>query len=139
MPANVPANVPAPNPNLSSYERTTQAIIFNQVTANQAQVGTAAPAGAKVYGMAGVVARGQLPYNLVMQCDVGGTGSLNAGLTVTLLGSLDGLNFYSLGSFQASAGAIQPFSGILARYLTASVSEYSAASGAPSVTVSFSA
>lgn len=142
MPATVPAPQLVPNPNLNAYERTTQALIFNQVAANQAQAGTAAPVNAKIYGMVGTLSRGQLPYTITLQIDVGGTGNINTGLVVTLLGSLDGTNFYSLGTVTLGAtplGFIQTFSGISARYLTASIGGYGIASGAPTVTVSISA
>lgn len=140
--ATIPASSPAPNPLINAYERTTQSFFFNAVTANQPQVGQGAPAAAKQYAMVGVVSRGQLPYNLVVQVDISGSGALAAGNTITLLGSLDGVNYYSIGSIVIPAGAtggIFPFSGILARYITASLTGYAAASGAPAITASFSA
>lgn len=143
MPATVPAPALTPSTKLSMYERTTQSFIFNQVTANQTQTGTAAPANANIYGMLGTISRGQLPYNVDIQVDIGGTGALGAGpLVVTLLGSLDGTNFYALGTISLAAGVLgflQTFSGLMARYLTASISGYTAAGGTPSVTVSLTA
>jgi hypothetical protein len=148
MAATIPATLPPPSPNFVAYERTTQSFFFNvgtatapvyQVSGNQAQVGQGAPANAIIYGMVGVVARGQLPYNLVVQVDVSG-GTLAAGLTLTLLGSLDGVNFYPLGSEgSVSAGGIFPFAGILARYITAALTGFTVATGTPQVTASFSA
>lgn len=139
MPATLPANVPAPNPLISMYERSTQAIIINQSTTTVPQASPpAAPAGVKIYGMAPTVARGQLPFQIFLQVDVGGSGSLSA-LSVDLLGSLDGVNFYKLGTVSAPAGGIFPFSGISARYLTADISTMTVASGTPTVTVSFAA
>lgn len=133
-------NLPAPSVKFSAYERTTQAFFFDSVTANQAQVGSAAPTNANIYGMVGSVARGQLPYNLVVQVDVTG-GTLAAGLTITLLGSIDGVNFYPLSgpSTPTLTGAILPFGGLLARYITAAIGGYSVASGTPAVSVSFAA
>lgn len=137
MPATLPASIPAPSPQLNAYERTSQAFIFNQVSATQTQTGTAAPSGANIYGMTGVVSRGQLPYNLALQIDVSG-GTLSA-LTVNLLGSLDGVNFYSLGSENSATGGLFPFSGILARYITASITVFTSSGGSPVVSVSFAA
>lgn len=132
-------NQPAPSPKIFAYERTTQSIILDGVTANAAQVGNAAPVAANVYGMVGVVSRGQLPYNLVLQVDVA-SGVLASSPTVTLLGSLDNVNFYSLGSVVVPVGGgIFPFSGILARYITASLSGYAVTSGTPAITVTLAA
>ena len=69
---------------------------------------------------------------ITLQIDA--TGTL-AG-TVTLLGSLDNLNFYSLGTYVVTAATGQeiPNLGIASRYISAS---FTGATGSGTVTVTF--
>src|SRR5581483_5205842 len=101
---------------------------------NVAQVGNAQPVGAVAYGLAPSNANDQLSQMIQVQIDV--TGSL-AG-NVNLLGSLDGVNFYVLGTFAfaAGVGSLQNNFGVGARFISASVT---GTSGTGTVTVSFAA
>lgn len=116
----------------SSYERGGQAILVSAATGNVAQVGNAQPVLAVAYGLPPTNANDQLPQMIIIQIDA--TGSL-AG-NVNLLGSLDGVKFYVMGTFAfvaATGQLIQNF-GVSARYVSASVTS---TSGTGTVTVSF--
>jgi hypothetical protein len=130
-----------PSPTIFSYERGQQMFLIGQepitgggaaATGNVPQVGNAAPVLANICSIPPTRSNSDFPEEITLQIDA--TGTL-AG-TVTLLGSLDNVNFYSLGTFVVAAGVGQiiPNFGVSARYLSAS---FTGASGTGTVTVSF--
>ena len=131
---------PAPDPNTFAYERGSQGFLISGATTTVAQVGTARPVGANQYGVVADSAFGQQPFNVTVQVDINlsaGTGSFSA-LLVSLLGSLDGLNFYPITQFSAPTGGIFPSLGIGgARYISATIDTATVSSGTPQATVSF--
>lgn len=153
---------PAPSQNNFTYERGSQAYGIISATGTVTQSGTAAPAAGtlvsltlsgangstytvsvptnNVFGIVAVTAYGDQPSNIVSQVDINlfsGTGSFSA-LTVNLLGSLDGKNFYVLAQMNNASGGIFPGAGIAGvRYLAFSITTATVSSGAPTATVSF--
>lgn len=128
---------PAMSPLLSVYERGTQAFILTGASSTNAQSGTAAPAGSNVFALAPSRANDQLPDKISVQVDIAsGTAS---GWDVQLYGSLDGVNFYAIGSAISgtTAGSITTTSVIAVRYITASITTLTGTS--PALNVSFSA
>ena len=117
---------------IQSYERGTQGMIFplSATNVNQQQVGQAAPAGATVFGMVPTVARGQEPVYAAIQVRTSGTVT---GLSVQVLGSLDGVNFFAIGAAITAQGitALYPFP---VRFITASIAAFT---GGGQVEVSF--
>lgn len=90
-----------------AYERGTQATLLTATASGgaNAQVGTAAPTAAAVFGIVPTVARAQQPTYIGVQVDVV-SGSITA-LEVDLLGSYDGINFYVIGKVTGlTAGTI---------------------------------
>jgi hypothetical protein len=84
-----------PSPTLSTYDRGTQAPILTAVSGANAPVNNAAPAGSIVYAIPPSVPFEQTPPTFTFQIDA------SAGATLyqfTAYGSLDGVNFYSLGT-----------------------------------------
>jgi len=77
-----------------AYERGTQAFIYTALAASNAQVGLAAPVGAGIFGIVPTVSRGQLPFNGVFQ--IRAIGGSFTSFSVTILGSLDGVNFFPI-------------------------------------------
>jgi|SRR5581483_9741838 len=130
-------NLPAPNNQMSAYERGTQKILIDSATGTVTQSGKAAPAAAQIIGVPPIIARGTIPSNWAVQIDVGGTGSFSA-LTVNLLGSLDGVNFYVVATFNAATGGLNFVSLEPMRYISASITTATVASGTPTATVSIS-
>jgi len=121
-----------PNPACLSYDRGTVGTLLNAVTTTTAQVGNAQPVGANAYGLPFTRSNSDMIDQITLQIDA--TGTL-AG-TVTLLGSLDNLNFYSLGTYVVTAATGQeiPNLGIASRYISAS---FTGATGSGTVTVTF--
>lgn len=132
---------PAPGA-ATAYERGSQAFLISAASGVVTQTGRAAPAAAKVFGVTPTVSRGQLPTSVAVQIDINGTGSI-AGGSAQLLGSLDGINFYPIGSAISFSGAAGT-SGILVfvssvtiRYLTAAITAMTPTLS-PTVDISFS-
>jgi|SRR5271166_2318595 len=125
----------APSPFLAAYDRSQQAYFLQNVTAANPQVGTAAPVGSIVYALPPGVAFEQLPPTITCQVDAT-TGSTL--YQFTLYGSLDNVNFYSLGTIGAAGtpGLVQ-FVDKKVRYLTAALT--TASTGGTGVSCSFSA
>ena len=125
----------APSPFVVAYDRSTQAYFLQNVTAANPQVGTAAPVGSVVYALPPSAAFEQLPPTIMVQVDA------TAGSTLyqfTLYGSLDNVNFYSLGVVgSAGTPGISAFVDKKVRYLTAALT--TGASGGTGVSCSFSA
>lgn len=117
-----------------TYDRGSQAFIFplSATNANQQQVLQAAPTGATVFAMIPTVSRGQNPYQLAIQVRTSGTVT---GLSVQMLGSLDGVNFFSLGSAITTPG-ISSLPNFPVRFITAAIATFT---GGGSVEVSFAA
>jgi hypothetical protein len=117
-----------------AYERGSQAIIFPMAAtnSNQQQVGQAAPTGATVFALIPSVSRGQNPYQLAVQVRTSGTVT---GLSVQLLGSLDGTNFFPIGAAITAAG-ISSLANFPVRFVCASIASFT---GGGSVEVSFAA
>jgi hypothetical protein len=114
--------------NTFAYERGSQAILIplGPTSANQQQVGTAAPAGANVVALVPTVARGQQPVYIGVQLRI--TGTVTGG-AVTLLGSMDGVNFFALpGLTPALSGAAVGLATITppvpVRFLSAAVASF---------------
>jgi len=76
-----------PTPNCLSYERGSQAFVFQSVSTTQTQSGTAAPANGEVYGIVPIVSRGQMPYNMALQVDVSAGTFDGAASEIDILGS----------------------------------------------------
>lgn len=116
------------------YERGNQAMIYalSATAANQQQVGQAAPAGATVFAMAPTVSRGQNPYQYAVQIRTSGTVT---GLSVQMLGSLDGVNFFALGAAITTVG-ISSLPNYPVRFITAAIATFT---GGGQVEVSFAA
>lgn len=137
--------MPAPPTDLfnSAYERGSQAefITGATVTTGFTQVGTARPANSKAYGLPPVLRGGVESFNIGLQADINrdaGSGAFSA-LSWNLLASLDGVNYYSVATFTDVAGGFYQFSGLVARYLTVSLNTATVGSGAPQITISFTA
>lgn len=127
--------MPNPSPTLITYDRGNQAFILTGVSAANPQVGTAAPVGSTVYAMPPAVAFEQAPPTYTFQVDsASGAPTL---YQFTAYGSLDGVNFYSLGVI-GSAGTLglSAFVDKKVRYLTAALT--TAATGG-TVSLSFAA
>lgn len=114
-----------------AYERGSQGVLISNAVAAVAQVGTAAPVGSAVFALPPSVSRGQLPFNVTVQVDFGGAPT---GVSVKLLGSLDGVNFYPLGIAITAAG-LQDITATV-RFLAASIAATTFGTG---ISVSFSA
>lgn len=124
------------------YERGTQAILIDATTTTVTQTGTAAPTATKAntYAIDASLERSVRKFNAMVQIDVpSGAGTLSA-LTVNLLGSLDGVNFYVIASFTGDAGGgMEAVSGAVGvRFIAASITVLTSSGGTPTVTVSFS-
>lgn len=117
-----------------AYERGTQAKLITGASATVPQVGTAAPVGADVIGVVYDKA-GRQPHSAAVQIDLTG-GTLSA-LVVNVLGSLDGVNFYVIASFNAVTGSGNLL-GLVAqwRYLSVSITTFTGSGGSPLVDVS---
>ena len=95
-----------PTPNCLSYERGSQAFVFQSVSTTQTQSGTAAPANGEVYGIVPIVSRGQMPYNMAVQVDVSAGTFDGAASEIDILGSVDGVNFYVIDKITGPAGTV---------------------------------
>lgn len=90
-----------------AYERGSQAPILSGMTTaggGNDVSGTTAPANAKVYSIVPVVSRGQIPPYAAFQVDLGGGTATSAKFNI--YGSLDGTNFYVIGTLTISSGAV---------------------------------
>lgn len=135
MPRYAAPAAPPQSDDVWAYERGAEAVLISGATGTVTQTGTAKPAAADAVGIVACRAN-SLAANAMVQVDTGGTGSWTA-LTVNLLGSLDGVNFYVLATFSAASGGIFPVAGAAqARYLSASITTATIASLAPTATVS---
>jgi hypothetical protein len=125
----------APSQNFVTYDRGSQAIILQAVSAANPQVGTAAPVGSVVFALPAAVSHEQTPPTYTFQVDAAsGTPTL---YQFTAYGSIDGVNFYSLGTIGgAGTPGLSAFVDKKVRYLTAALT--TAASGG-TVTCSFAA
>ena len=135
--------MPAPPTDLftSAYERGSQAEFITGATTTVTQTGTARPATAKAYGLPPALRGDVESFNIGVQYDVnrdGGTGAFSA-LTFNILASLDGVNYYVAETFATTAGAAGFFqaAGLVARYLSCSITTATVGSGAPQATISF--
>ena len=136
MPRYQPSATPTPSDDVYAYERGTQAVLINAASATVTQTGTAKPASADAIGLQACLSRGVQPPNAMVQVDIAGTGSWTT-FTVNILGSLDGIKYYVLATIAGAAGGIFPLAGVAqARYISASVTTATAASGVPTGTVS---
>lgn len=113
--------VDSPNPLLVAYERGSFGVILSAAKATNAQVGTAPPPGSTVFALAPTVANDQQPGIYMFQLDVANAPAA----VVTVYGSLDGNNYYTLGALQAS-GTYGLFAIVdkKVRYITAAVTAY---------------
>ena len=125
----------APSLFLAAYDRSTQAYILQNVTAANPQVGTAAPVGSIVYSLPPSAAFEQLPPTFTFQVDA------TAGSTLyqfTAYGSLDNVNFYTLGTLgSAGTPGLTFLVDKKVRYITAALT--TAPTGGTGVSCSFSA
>lgn len=96
-----PPNIPT-SPSVVTYDRGTQQYFFTAQAASQTFTGTALPAGSIGYALPPAQAIEQGAKDVTLQIDVVGTGTTTV---VTLLGSLDGVNWYSLGAINGTGGA----------------------------------
>lgn len=134
---------PTPSDKLFTYDRGSQAFLISAATSTTGyqQVALAAPVNSNVIGFPAIIERGQMNPNYAVQIDIAGTGALSA-LVLSILGSLDGINFYEIyrisdvtgtaptGGIRFSSGAAQ------VRYISAALITVTVGSGAPTVTVS---
>jgi hypothetical protein len=127
-----PPNIPT-SPSVVTYDRGQQAYFFEAQTGSQTFTGTALPAGSTAYAMPPSVAVEQGLPNASLQVDIVGTATTTV---VTLLGSLDGVNYYSLGPINGTGGAGLFFApkliapGAKIRYISAYVSAIGSATNA---------
>lgn len=129
-----PPAMPAPSPTFLTLDRGCQNYILINAGATNAQVGTAAPVGSTVFAIPPGVSFEQAPPTFTFQLDAFGTPAA----VVTAYGSLDGVNFYTLGALQAS-GTYGLFTIVdkKIRFLTANVTAYGGSGGTTdSITVS---
>lgn len=132
---------PTPKDTLATYDRGSQAFLITNAVATVLQVGIAQPLGANAYGLPPVLQRGALNPNYAIQVDIGAGAGFTA-LVINILGSLDGINYYSIYTIDdvltSASGAIRFAAGAgQVRYLSASITTYTPAAGTPTVTVSF--
>lgn len=133
LPTYPPAS-PAPSPTLLTYDRGTQAYVLVNQTAAQTQTGTALPAGSTAFAIPPAVSFEQAPPTYTFQLDAFGSPAA----IITVLGSLDGVNWYSLGALQAS-GTYGLFAIVdkKVRFISAYASTYGGSGGTTdSITVS---
>ena len=125
------------SPALSVYERGAQAFILTAATATNVQTGTAAPSGSNIFGIAPSRANDQLSDKISVQVDIA-SGTPSA-WKVQVLGSLDGVNFYQIGSdiSGTTAGSLTSISSNTVRYITAQIATLTGTT--PALNVSFSA
>ena len=135
--------MPAPPTDLftSAYERGSQAEFITGATTTVTQTGTARPATAKAYGLPPALRGDVESFNIGVQLDINrdaGTGAFSA-LTFNILASLDGVNYYVQSTWVAPSGGAGYFqvSGLVARYLSCSITTATVGSGAPQATISF--
>lgn len=125
----------APSPFLVTYDRSLQAFVLQNATVANPQVGTAAPAGSIVYALAPAVAFEQSVPTYTFQIDA------TAGSTLyqfTVYGSIDGVNFYSLGLLgSAGTPGLASIVDKKIRFITAALT--TAPSGGTGVSCSFCA
>lgn len=129
-----PPAMPAPSPTFLVLDRGQQNYILVNQGAVQTQTGTAQPAGSTAYWIPPSVANEQGPPTYTFQLDAYGAPAC----VVTVYGSLDGVNFYSLGALQAS-GTYGIFSIVdkKVRCITAAATTYGGSGGSTdSITVS---
>lgn len=129
-----PPAMPAPSPFIATLDRGTQNYILINAVATNAQVNTAAPVGSVILAVPPSASFELAPPTYSFQLDAFGT----PGAVVTAYGSLDGVNFYTLGALQ-SAGTYGIFSIVdkKVRYITAAVTAYAGSGGTTdSITVS---
>lgn len=116
-----------------AYDRSTLAYFLQNATVANPQVGTAAPVGSVVFALPPSAAFEQLPPTYTCQVDA------TAGSTLyqfTLYGSLDNVNFYSLGAIgSAGTPGLSAFVDKKVRYLTAALT--TAPTGGTGVSCSF--
>lgn len=96
-----PPNIPT-SPTLLSYDRGSQAYFFTAVTGTQTFTGTAQPSGSTAYSVPPSRADETGNPDITIQIDITGTATTTV---VTLLGSLDGVTWYSLGAINGTGGA----------------------------------
>jgi len=109
----------APSPLFVAYDRGSQAYFLQSVSAANPQVGTAAPAGSIVYAIPPAVAFEQEVPTYTIQVDASGGATL---YQFTLYGSLDNVNFYSLGTIgSAGTPGLYTFVDKKVKYLTAAL------------------
>lgn len=137
--------MPAPATDLftSSYERGSQAEFITGAvsTTGYTQTGAARPASSKVYGIPPVLRGGVESFNIGLQADINrdaGSGAFSA-VSWNLLASLDGVNYYVVATFTDVAGGFYQVAGLVARYLSVSLTTATVGSGAPQITISFAA
>lgn len=129
-----PPALPAPSPTFLTLDRGQQNYVLINAVATNAQSGTAAPVGSTVYAIPPAVSVEQGPPTYTFQLDAFGSPAA----VVTAYGSIDGVNFYTLGALQSS-GTYGVFSVIdkKVRFLTAAVTTYAGSGGTTdSITVS---
>lgn len=128
---------PTPSTTLFTYDRGSQAVLINAAVATVPQVGLAQPVGANAYGLPPVIQRGQMNPNYAVQIDI---SAAFTALTVVILGSLDGINYYPIYTIDdlTTAGAIRFAAGAgQVRYLSAAITVYTPVAATPTVTVTF--
>src|SRR5206468_401436 len=119
-----------PSKFLQTYERGSFAPILSLATAGNPQVGTAAPVGSIVYGSAPCLGIAQQARSFSSQVDLVGAPNF----IVTVYGSNDGTNFYSLGTGITVSG-IRFLVDTPMRYITAALSSYTGTPSADKVSV----
>lgn len=132
-----PQAAPAPSPFLKTLERGQQNFILSNIGAVQTFTGTVLPAGSIALAIPASRADEEAFENFTFQIDSGGG---TPGAIITVLASLDGTTWYSIGALQAagtygiffSAKALSTAtggSGMKVRYLSAYASTYAGSGG----------
>lgn len=132
---------PAIDPTIQAYERGTQAILALGATTTLTQTGTAKPATANAYGLPPVLRGDVESFNIGVQLDINrdaGSGTFSS-LIFNILASLDGVNFYVQSTITVSTGlgGFFQIAGLVARYISVSITTATIGSGAPQATISF--
>ena len=129
-----PPATPAPSPTFLTLDRGCQNYILVNQGASQSFSNAALPAGSTAFAIPPAVANEQGPPTYTFQLDALGT----PGAVITAIGSLDGVNWYTLGAMQSS-GTYGLFSVVdkKVRFISAYASTYGGSGGTTdSITVS---
>lgn len=127
-----PQASPNPSPFIKTLERGQQNFILSNIGAAQTLSGTALPAGSTAFAVPACASDENAIRDFTIQIDSGGG---TPGAIITLLGSLDGTTWYSLGAIQA-AGTYGLFftskliaPGVKLRYISAYAGTYGGSGG----------